>query len=323
MTLQVDHPAYDHSSNDVAGEFMADVLTGLAQSPPVIPPKYFYDDAGSRLFDRICELPEYYPTRTEMQILEQYAGAIGERLGEGVVLVEPGSGSSAKVSLLLRNLRRPVAYVPVEISGDHMLSSLTPLRQQFPAIDIIPVCADFTAGFTIPDVDAPAARRAVFFPGSTIGNFPPDQAAALLAQFRALVGAGGAVVLGVDLRKDPAVLEAAYNDAAGVTAAFNRNLLTRMQQELGAVLDADGFVHRAVWNAPESRIEMHLVSRHAQTIEVGGSTFRYEADDFIITEFSYKYTRAGLDALAAEAGLRVGASWEDARGWFSIQYLEA
>ncbi|MFV8836263.1 L-histidine N(alpha)-methyltransferase [Aquisalimonas sp. APHAB1-3] len=323
MTPGANHLAHDHRSDDAAGEFMADVLAGLAQPQPLIPPKYFYDDTGSRLFDRICELPEYYPTRTEMQILEQSAGDIGKRLGERIVLVEPGSGSSAKVSLLLKSLHHPVAYVPVEISGEHMLSSLTPLRQQFPNVEIIPVCADFTAGFTIPAVGAPVARRAIFFPGSTIGNFPPEDAAALLAQFRKLVGAGGAIVLGVDLHKDAGVLEAAYNDAAGVTAAFNRNLLTRMQQELGAVLDADGFGHRAVWNAPESRIEMHLVSRHRQSIEVGGSTFWFEADDFIITEFSYKYSQSGIDALAAEAGLRVGATWLDTHGWFSIQYLEA
>lgn len=322
MTAGTDYLAYDYRNENVAGEFLSDVMAGLEQSPPMIPPKYFYDDTGSKLFDRICELPEYYPTRTELQILEQHAPAIGERLGSRVVLVEPGSGSSAKVSLLLRSLQDPVAYVPVEISGEHMLHSLTPLRQQFPAIQIIPVCADFTAGFTIPAAGEPANRHAIFFPGSTIGNFPPEQAAALLRQFRNLMGEGGAVVLGVDLRKDPGVLEAAYNDAAGVTAAFNRNLLARMKRELGAELDTDGFTHRAVWNDTSSRIEMHLVSRRPQQIRVGGNTFSFDTDDFIITEFSYKYSQEGIAALAAEAGMRVGATWMDENEWFSIQYLE-
>ena len=309
------------SGTDATRAFLDDVQEGLALSPAQLSPKYFYDEAGSRLFDRICELPEYYPTRTETAILERSGPAIGERLGPDALVIEPGSGSSAKVSLLLRHMQSPAGYVPVEISGEHMHASLAPLRERFPELPIHPVCADFTEPFSLP-AGTPEHRSAViFFPGSTLGNFPPDEAVHLLSRFRGLLGERGGLLLGVDRRKDPEILKAAYNDAAGVTAQFNRNLLVRMQRELEAELDPAGFEHRAVWNDTESRIEMHLISQGRQQIRVGGRTFQFEDGDPIVTEYSCKYSDDGIRDVAARAGLRVADGWTDDRHWFSVVYL--
>ncbi|MDN3516304.1 L-histidine N(alpha)-methyltransferase [Aquisalimonas lutea] len=301
--------------------FLADVVAGLSAPVKQIPPKYFYDDAGSELFDRICELPEYYVTRTETAILRDYARDIGDALGARVMLIEPGSGSSAKVHLLLDVLEDPVAYVPVEISREHMLASLAPLRERYPGLEILPVAADFTAGFTVPESTREPARRVVFFPGSTIGNFRPDDALTLLSRFAAVAGPGGGLLLGADLRKSPAVLEPAYDDSAGVTAAFNRNVLTRINRELGGDFDPGAFRHRALWNEPESRVEMHLVSLRDQRVHVGGTAFDFRAGEPIVTEYSHKYTLAGMADLAQQAGFRVEQVWTDEQEWFSVQYL--
>ncbi|WP_290653177.1 L-histidine N(alpha)-methyltransferase [Aquisalimonas sp.] len=317
-TADDDLPA---ASRQMTSSFLTDVLTGLSAPLKQVPPKYFYDEAGSHLFDRICELPEYYVTRTELGILQDSAADMAQALGPGVLLIEPGSGNSAKISLLLAQLQDPVGYVPVEISGEHMLASLEAVRAQFPDLEILPVCDDFTAPFTVPTSSRAPSRRVVFFPGSTLGNFPPHDAVELLRSFHEVAGPDGALLLGADLRKAPEIVLPAYDDSAGVTAAFNRNLLVRMQRELGADLDADAFRHQAVWNDAESRIEMHLVSTAAQTIRVGGQCFEFAAEEPIVTEYSYKYTRERLAGLATEAGFRVAQVWTDAREWFSVQLL--
>lgn len=301
--------------------FLADVIEGLSRPTKQLHPKYFYDTEGSRLFDRICELPEYYVTRTESAILEREAASMASAVGPGALVVEPGSGSSAKIGWLLDALTDPVAYAPVEIAGEHMMASLEPLRERFPELEILPVCADFTAGFQVPVPTRPENRRVLFFPGSTIGNFPPDEAVRLLTLFHEAAGPGGMLLLGADLRKDPAHLVPAYDDAAGVTAAFNRNLLYRLRRDLGADVDPDAFQHRAVWNAEAGRVEMHLVSTAEQAIRVGGYHFAFDAGEPIITEYSYKHTREELAALAARAGFRVEHVWSDAADWFSIQGL--
>ena len=318
-------PQHNHSGSpgaeDGTQRFLDDALAGLSAPVRQLPPKYFYDDAGSRLFDQICELPEYYVTRTELGILQASAHAMGRALGPGTLLIEPGSGSSAKVGLVLEQLAEPAGYVPVEISGDHMLENLEPLRRRFPDLEILPVCADFTAPFTLPQSSRAARRRVVFFPGSTIGNFPPGAAIDLLRGFHDLVGAGGAVLLGTDLRKSPDVLIPAYDDSAGITAAFNRNLLHRMQRDLGATLNPDGFQHRAVWNDAESRIEMHLVSLGEQRITLAGTHFDFAPGEPIVTEYSYKYTPERLTDIAGQAGFRIEETWTDDQEWFSEQLL--
>jgi dimethylhistidine N-methyltransferase len=301
--------------------FLADALAGLSATPKTLPCKYFYDRFGSELFDRICELPEYYPTRTELGILRRHAGDMAGRLGSGCLVVEYGSGSSLKTPLLLEQLVEPAGYVPVDVACDHLLDAAGRIAGRFPGLAVRPVCADFTGSFAVPAVLRPVRRRVVYFPGSTVGNFDPVGARALLAGIARLCGPGGGLLIGVDLRKNVAVLEAAYDDAAGVTAAFNRNLLDRLANELGADLDPSAFRHRAFYNATEGRIEMHLESTRAQTIRLAGREFRFAAGETIHTENSYKYDLAGFAALAASAGLRVEDVWMDDRRLFSVQYL--
>jgi dimethylhistidine N-methyltransferase len=301
--------------------FRADVLAGLSRPRKRLPAKYFYDAAGSRLFDAITELPEYYPTRTEIGILRARAGAMARRCGPQCLLVELGAGSLTKVRLLVDRLDRPAGYVPVDVSGDHLRAAAAALADDYPVLAVAPVVADFTRPFAPPDV--PAARRVVFFPGSTIGNFDPPEADALLRRVARLAGPGGGLLLGVDLRKDVAVLEAAYNDAAGVTAAFNRNLLVRINRELGADFDPDAFRHVAFYDRERSRIEMHLVSDTAQRVRVCGSTFEFRPGESIHTENSYKYDVAEFADRAAGCGLRLDESWTDARNDFAVLYLTA
>jgi dimethylhistidine N-methyltransferase len=296
--------------------FRADVLAGLSRPQKQLPAKYFYDAAGSRLFDRITELPEYYPTRTELGILRKDAGEIAGRCGPHCLLVELGAGSLTKVRLLLDGLERPAGYVPVDVSGDHLRSAAAVLADDYPDLDVRPVVADFTGPFALPEV--PAGRRVVFFPGSTIGNFEPPEADALLGRVARLVGPGGGLLLGVDLRKPVDVLERAYSDAAGVTAAFNRNLLVRINRELGGDFEPTAFRHRAFFNGEESRIEMHLVSERRQRVRVGPAAFDFRAGETIHTENSYKYDVADFADRAAECGLRLDKSWTDPRDWFAV-----
>lgn len=311
-----------HDHRPPEADFRSDILAGLRKPQKWLSSLYFYDARGSELFDEICELPEYYLTRTELAIMDTAIEDMCDHIGPHVLLIEFGSGSGLKTRKLLEHLDQPSAYVPVEISRDTLLDSVANFRGRFPGLEIMPVCADFTDDFTLPEPNLPQLRNVVYFPGSTIGNFEPPDALALLKQMHKLVCAGGGVLLGVDLRKDPAVLERAYNDEAGVTAEFNKNMLVRINRELDADFDLDAFRHRAVWNSDESCIEMRLISQRDQTVTVAGESIPFEKDEFIITETSYKLTRDWFAELAGQAGFRVAEVWTDEREWFSVQYLE-
>ena len=303
--------------------FLADALHGLGQPAKTLPCKYFYDAEGSKLFDQICVLPEYYPTRTELGILRAQAAEMAQCLGPEALLIEYGSGSSVKTRLLLDRLVRPCAYVPVDISREHLLETALALRLDYPSLPVLPVCADFSAPFTLPRPPRRPLRRAVYFPGSTIGNFSEAGAIALMAGIARQVGPGGAFLVGADLVKDPRVLERAYDDADGVTAAFNLNLLARMNRELDADFDVAHWRHRAVWNAVERRIEMHLVSVTEQVVHLGAEEIHFARGESICTEHSHKYTLPGFAALARRAGLTVRRVWTDRARRFSVQYCEA
>lgn len=299
-----------------------DVLEALGRrTPKELPTQYLYDARGSALFDRICELPEYYPTRTELGIMEHDAGAMARGVGPGALLIEYGSGSSIKTRRLLEQLAEPAGCVLVDISREHLLRSANQLAAGFPHVEVLPVCADFTAPFTVPQPRAEVRRRVVYFPGSTIGNFRPEPATRLLQQMAAQVGPGGGLLIGTDLRKDPAVLEAAYDDAQGVTAAFNKNLLRRINRELGADFDLDAFDHRAVYDEELGRIEMLLISREAQEVRVAGRRFTFAAGEAIRTELSHKYTIDGFHQLAAAAGWQAEEVWTDSASLFAVHLL--
>jgi dimethylhistidine N-methyltransferase len=314
VELQDLHPSHD--------DILSDVLAGLRAPQKWIAPMYFYDARGSALFDRICELPEYYPTRTELGILAAQGPAIAAEIGPRVLLVEPGSAGGDKARVLLNLLEDPAAYVPVEISREHLLDGARALNDEFPSLEVLPVCADFTRPFDLPTPRHDAKRRVVFFPGSTIGNFSPSRAVELLSHFADVAGTDGRILIGVDLRKDAATLERAYNDSAGVTAEFNLNVLRRLNTELGADFDLDAFTHRAVWNDAASRIEMHLVSGHAQTVRIARESISLRAGEYIHTESSYKYSIEGFAELARRAALDVTRVWTDERDLFSVQLLQ-
>ncbi|HEU4857123.1 MAG TPA: L-histidine N(alpha)-methyltransferase [Rhodanobacteraceae bacterium] len=307
-------------------ELLGDVLAGLARTPKQLPSKYFYDARGSRLFERICEQPEYYPTRTELAIMRAHIDGIAAALGPGVRLVEYGSGCGLKTQMLLGRLEAPVAYVPVEISRSALAASVAGLERRFPAIEMLPVCADFTQPIKLPRAARAPRQTVVYFPGSTLGNFDPDDALRLLRQMRAEAGQGGGVLpggvlIGVDLVKDTAALEAAYNDAAGVTAEFTLNLLTRVNRELGADFDLGTFRHRARWRPLAGRIETHIVSQREQIVHVAGRGFRFAAGEAMLVEYSCKYTLEGFARLAARAGFKVAGVWTDPARRFSVQWL--
>ena len=306
-----------------AGQFLADVLCGLAAPQKELPSKYFYDEAGSQLFEQICQLEEYYLTRAELAIMHRHAVDMAALLGRRCLLVEYGSGSSTKTRLLLDHLVEPVAYVPVDISCVHLWRSAGTLGREYPRIAVLPLCADFTRSVALPDIDSRPVRRVVYFPGSTIGNFTVGEALPLLRRTARLCGPGGGLLLGADLKKDPAVLHAAYNDARGVTAAFNLNLLARINRELGADFRLDQFWHYAPYNPREGRIEMHLLSRREQHVDIGGRRFFFAEGESIRTEYSYKYTLSELRALAAAAGFEVQQAWTDDAHSFSVLYLTA
>jgi dimethylhistidine N-methyltransferase len=298
-------------------DFARDLLAGLRARPRAVSPKYFYDAEGSRLFDAICELPEYYPTRTELALLAQHAGEMAALIGPGAEIVEFGAGASRKVRLLLDALAAPRRYVPVDISGEHLEEAAQALRADHPALDVRPLVADFTQGLDLPPA---AGRRVGFFPGSSIGNFDPAEAERLLRQMAGWLEGGG-LLIGVDLVKDPARLHAAYNDAQGVTAAFNLNLLARANRDLGADFDLAGFAHYAHYNPDAQRIEMHLLSRRAQQVMLCGETFEFAEGEALHTENSYKHTVPGFHALAGRAGFQPGAVWVDAGRDFSLHWL--
>jgi dimethylhistidine N-methyltransferase len=297
-----------------------EILQGLLAERKTLPPKLFYDATGAELFERICEQPEYYPTRTELAILHASAGEIAALAGPRCALIEYGSGAGVKVRLLLDALESPVAYVPIDISREQLRRVSSELAAEYPGVSILPIAADYTQPIELPALPA-GARRLAFFPGSTIGNFHPTEAAAFLSRMRRTLGSAGALVLGVDRRKDASVLDQAYDDSAGVTAAFNRNVLTRLNREYGATFDVGSFSHRAFFNETASRIEMHLVSLADQTATLGDRTIRFERGETIWTESSYKYDARRLEELVAEAGFRIERLWTDPRDWFWVALL--
>ena len=300
--------------------FREAVLTGLRKPQKQIPSKFLYDARGSKLFEQICRLDEYYPTRTEISIMEQHVEAMADAIGPRARIVEYGSGSSLKTRILLDHLEEVASYVPVDISKEHLLESANDLAEDYPAIPIQPVCADYTTAFDLPEPSLPAARTVGYYPGSTIGNFQRDEAQLFLSQIADTVGEEGGLLIGVDLKKDVEVLKAAYDDSEGVTAAFNKNLLRRMNRELDATFDLATFEHHVRWNEERGCIESHLRSNTAQTVRVAGHSFSFEEGEAIHTEDSHKYTLDGFAALAAEAGFRIDTVWTDERSYFSVQY---
>ena len=301
--------------------FAKDVIAGLSQQPKRLSPKYFYDETGSKLFEQITLLPEYYPTRTELRILRDCGAQIAAAIPENAALIEFGAGATTKVRLLLQSCTLG-AYVPVDISGDFLNDQADDLRGDFPDLAVYPVTADFTTPFELPP-EVKDMPKVGFFPGSTIGNFEPHEASAFLRSARAILGDGATLIIGVDLEKDERVLYDAYNDAAGVTARFNLNMLVRINRDLGANFDLSGFKHRAIYNRDRHRIEMHLISRKAQTVRLLGQTFSFRTGETIHTESSYKYSLERFAALARGAGWESRETWTDPDGMFSVHALVA
>ena len=324
-------------------EFSEQVVAGLSQQPRTLPCKFFYDETGSALFSKICELPEYYITRTEMRILRERGGEIANALGRGIELIGLGTGAGTKTRILLDNLEAPVAYVPVDISREQLTQSAITFRKKFPGLEVLPVCADYLQPFDLPPRSRPANRTVVYFPGSTIGNLEPAEATDFLKKIADLIANGratlrgaaiarqslalpedtlrpppGALLMGVDLKKSKAILERAYNDGAGVTAEFNLNLLVRANRELGSDFDLRGWRHRAIYNEKAGRIEMHLISLKSQTVNIADTAFNFASGEHIITEFSYKYSPSEMIALAGAVGLCFEKIWTDEQNLFGL-----
>ncbi|HEY0234665.1 MAG TPA: L-histidine N(alpha)-methyltransferase [Afipia sp.] len=319
MNIHVAARLKDSRQDDARLSFARDVIAGLSQQPKQLPPKYFYDETGSHLFEQITLLPEYYPTRTELKILRDRGPDIASIIPHGAALVEFGAGATTKVRLLLDRCEFS-AYVPVDISGAFLNGQADALRSDFPDLAVHAVVADFTTPFALPEAvkDMP---KVGFFPGSTIGNFDPLEARAFLNSARNILGEGATMIVGVDLEKAEPVLHAAYNDSAGVTARFNENVLARINRELGGDFDLSNFVHRAIYNRERHRIEMHLVSREAQNAHLCGETFSFGAGESIHTESSYKYSTQRFQALARESGWTPQAIWTDEGKMFSVHAL--
>ncbi len=303
------------------GHFLTEVVEGLSKARKELPSKYFYDQRGARLFEEICNLEEYYIPRTETAIMNENAAEMAYLLGDRLLLLEFGSGDCAKTRILLDHLHDPAGFVPIDISFEQLSQAASQLSWEYPSLEVLPVCADFTCDFELPHPSRQARRRAVYFPGSTLGNFDPLPARRFLERMGTASGPGGALLIGIDLKKEPSLLHRAYNDARGVTSAFNMNLLRRINVELGADFNLERFGHYAFYNPSEGRVEMHLVSLTAQEVHVGDKVFRFTAGESIWTESSYKYTPEEFSRLAASAGLRVERTWMDARRWFSVHYL--
>ncbi|NIT13907.1 MAG: L-histidine N(alpha)-methyltransferase [Candidatus Dadabacteria bacterium] len=299
---------------------LEEVINGLHKDQKELPCKLFYDKKGSELFDKITELAEYYPTRTEIEIIKSNIEDISSCIGENALLVELGSGSSTKIRLLLSGLKKMSAYVPLDISYNHLIESTEALSKDFPHIRIIPLCVDYTKPFEFPDFDFDWEKIVVFYPGSTIGNFHPPYAKKFLANVARRTGRGSGLLIGVDLKKQKEVIENAYNDAKGITADFNLNMLSRLNSEIGFNFDIDKWQHRAVYNEPEGRIEMHLVSLAQQCVSHNGTRIYFEENEFIITEYSYKYTLAEFESIVNDY-YRIDGVWVDNNGKFSLHYL--
>lgn len=310
-----------HDLKPALADFRREVLAGLRASPRRIAPKFFYDAAGSQLFDRITQLDAYYPTRTEIGLLRAHGDAMGDLVGRGAALIELGSGSDLKIRTVLDALA-PAEYLPLDISGAHLQTAAMGIARDYPSIQVRATCVDYTRQFSLP-ATAPGLHRVAFYPGSSIGNFEPGQVMELLGWIAHLVGEGGRLLVGVDLKKDEATLNAAYNDPQGVTEAFNRNLLVRMKRELGAELDLAAFDHHAFYNAPRGRIEMHLVANRATQIVIDGNAFPFSAGEGIHTECSYKYSVDEFVSLAALSGFSAERVWCDEAQRFSVHCLRA
>jgi L-histidine N-alpha-methyltransferase len=301
----------------------AELIEGLQRPQKLISPKFFYDETGSELFDAICEQPEYYPTRTEIGIMQDNIAEIADAVGHRPSVIEFGSGASVKIRILLSHLHDVAAYVPVDVSREFLVKSADVLAADYPDLEILPVAADFTKPFDLPMPRIMPERNLVFFPGSTIGNFWPDSAVSLMKVMREEAREGGALLIGVDLVKDRVTLERAYNDAAGYTERFNLNMLAHVNRRFGADFDLDAFRHRAIWNDQLNRIEMHLVSLRGQTIHVGDAAIAFAAGEYILSECSHKYTLSGFAEMAGLAGFRVDRVWTDEDDLFSVQYCTA
>ena len=299
---------------------LASIIAGLRRPQKMISPKYFYDEAGSRLFEEITELPEYYVTNTELGIMETYIDEMAELIGKQASLIEFGAGSGMKTRMLLEHMLDPAVYVPVDISEEHLLDNQRSIQKDFPDIEVLPVAADFLHSFDLPSPRTMPLRNVVYFPGSTIGNFEHDDALALLRVMHTEAGRGGALLVGTDLQKDPSIIEAAYNDAAGVTARFNRNMLHHLNREFGSDFEPGSFAHSAVYDAQEGRIVVELVSKGDQSVHIGDATIGFADGETIITEYSHKYTVDSFTAIAREAGFTVEHTWTDSQQWFAVHY---
>lgn len=302
-------------------EFLSEAIAGLSSTPRTLPCKYFYDARGAALFQKISELPEYYLTRAELQILDRYCGDIARALGPNIELIGLGTGAGTKTRILLEKLEAPAAYIPVDISKKQLERSTASFRKIFPTLEILPVCADYLEPIRLPSPARQALRKIVYFPGSTIGNFEPDAARQFLQRVANHCRRGGGLLIGVDLQKDRHVLERAYNDSSGVTAQFNLNLLARANRELGADFDLEQWQHYAVYNSTESRIEIYLISEIDQTVRVQDRQFDFRAGERIATEYSYKYTKESVIELTREPGFDFSQMWTDDARWFGVFYF--
>ena len=311
-------PAAQAAAKD---NFRSEVLAGLAKSPRQLPCKFFYDEYGAKLFQQICELPEYYITRTEIEILRLHGAEMAKALGSQIELIGLGTGAGTKTRILLEELHDPVVYVPIDISKEQLEKSCARFQKMFPALQILPVAADYLEPFELPLPRKLSSRSVIYFPGSTIGNFEPDGAGEFLSRLADLAGEDGGLLIGVDLQKDRHVLEAAYNDSAGVTAQFNKNLLTRINRELGGDFDLAHWQHYAAYNPAEGRIELYLISEIDQTVKIGGNVFKFSAGEKILTEYSYKHTIGGFITLARQAGFSFEQIWTDDASWFGVFYF--
>ena len=302
-------------------DLLSDVIAGLFFNPRTLPCKYFYDERGAALFRKICELPEYYITRTEIDILDRHRAEIASQLGLNIELIGLGTGAGTKTRILIEALERPAAYIPVDISEKQLRKSTALFGKILPDLEILPVCADYLQPVVLPSPRHKPARNVVYFPGSTIGNFEPNEALEFLRRIANVSGRGGGLLIGVDLQKDQSVIEAAYNDNAGVTAQFNLNLLARLNREIGADFDLGQWRHRAIYNSEAGRIEMYLISTTDQTVHIGDREFRFRGGEKILTEHSYKHTPEGFIALARQAGFDFVKLWTDDARLFGVFYF--
>src|SRR5437899_10876844 len=304
-----------------SSDFLANVIDGLSSSPRTLPCKYFYDERGAALFQKICELPEYYLPRSEIDILDRYRAEIASQPGPNIELIGLGTGAGTKTRILVEALHKPAAYIPVDISEKQLRKSAALFRKIFPKLEVLPVCADYLQPVVLPSPRRDAARNVVYFPGSTIGNFEPGEALEFLRRIANVSGRGGGLLIGVDLQKDQSVIEAAYNDSADVTAQFNLNLLAHINREVGADFDLSQWRHRAIYNSEAGRIEMYLISTTDQTVHIGAREFRFRAGEKILTEHSYKHTPEGFIALARQAGFDFVKLWTDDARLFGVFYF--